>query len=48
MIRGEDTFLVAYITFDKEPGHADLSVIQQATDMIDEQIASGELRVPRE
>lgn len=47
MIRGEDTFLVAYITFDKEPGHADLSVIQQATDMIDDKIASGELRVPQ-
>lgn len=47
MIRGEDTFLVAYITFDKEPGHADLSVIQQATEMIDEKIASGELVVPQ-
>jgi copper/silver efflux system protein len=47
MIRGEDTFLVAYITFDKEPGHADLSVIQQATEMIDEKIASGELKVPQ-
>ena len=47
MIRGEDTFLVAYITFDKEPGHADLSVIQQATDMIDDKIANGELLVPQ-
>lgn len=47
MIRGEDTFLVAYITFDKESGHAELSVIQQATDMIDEKIASGELVVPQ-
>jgi copper/silver efflux system protein len=47
MIRGEDTFLVAYITFDKEAGHADLSVIQQATEMIDEKIASGELNVPQ-
>jgi len=47
MIRGEDTFLVAYITFDKEPGHADLSVIQQATQMINEQIENGTLRVPQ-
>ena len=47
MIRGEDTFLVAYITFDKEAGHADLSVIQQATDMIDNRIESGALIVPQ-
>jgi copper/silver efflux system protein len=47
MIRGEDTFLVAYITFDKEPGHADLSVIQQATEMIEDKIQSGELNVPQ-
>ncbi len=47
MIRGENTFLVAYITFDKEPGHADLSVIQQATDVIESRIGSGELVVPR-
>jgi Cu(I)/Ag(I) efflux system membrane protein CusA/SilA len=47
MIRGEDTFLVAYITFDKEPGHADLSVIRQATEMIEEKILGGELQVPQ-
>jgi copper/silver efflux system protein len=47
MIRGENTFLVAYITFDKEAGHADLSVIQQATEMIESSIASGELQVPQ-
>lgn len=46
-IRGENTFLVAYITFDKEPGHADLSVIQQAKEIMDEKIASGELVVPQ-
>ncbi len=46
MIRGEDTFLVAYITFDKEEGHADLSVIQQAIEMIQQRIEGGELVVP--
>ncbi len=46
MIRGEDTFLVAYITFDKEPGHDDLSVIRQAQEMIDERIENGEIEVP--
>ena len=47
MIRGEDTFLVAYITFDKEPGPADLSVIEQATGVIEEKISHGELVVPQ-
>ncbi len=47
MIRGEDTFLVSYITFDKEAGHADLSVIQQATDIIEDKIEEGELVVPQ-
>ena len=46
MIRGEDTFLVAYITFDKEAGHDDLSVIHQAMDIIDDRIDNGELEVP--
>jgi copper/silver efflux system protein len=47
MIRGENTFLVAYITFDKEAGNADLTVIEQATKMIQERIDSGELTVPQ-
>lgn len=47
MIRGENTFLVAYITFDKEAGHADLSVIEQANRLIEERIASGGLEVPQ-
>ncbi len=46
MIRGEDTFLVAYITFDKEAGHDDLSVIHQAMDMLNSRIDQGELVVP--
>ncbi len=46
MIRGEDTFLVAYITFDKEDGHDDFSVVQQASDIIDNRIESGDLTVP--
>ncbi len=47
MIRGEDTFLVAYITFDKEAGNDDLSVINQASEMIQDKIDSGELTVPQ-
>lgn len=47
MIRGEDTFLVAYITFDKIDGQADLSVIRQAEDIINEKVESGELEIPQ-
>ncbi len=47
MIRGEDTFLVAYITFDKIAGQADLSVIRQAEDVINEKVESGELEIPQ-
>ena len=47
MIRSENTFLVAYITFDKEAGNADLSVIQQASEMLQSRIDSGELDVPQ-
>ncbi len=47
MIRGEETFLVAYITFDKEHGFDDMSVIQQATEFIESKIETGELQVPQ-
>ncbi len=46
MIKGEETFLVAYITFDKKPEFADLSVIEQAKEMIDNRIDEGELQIP--
>jgi copper/silver efflux system protein len=47
MIRGENTFLVAFITFDKMAGNADLSVIEQASAMIQQHLDSGELIVPQ-
>ncbi len=47
MIRGEETFPVAYVTFDKEPGNADLSVIQQAEEVIQQHIDTGDLVVPQ-
>lgn len=46
MIRGENTFLVAYITFDKITGADDLSVIEQAKDIIRGKINSEEINVP--
>ena len=47
MIRGEDTFLVAFVTFDKIAGYDDLAVINQANDMISQSISNGELQVPQ-
>jgi copper/silver efflux system protein len=47
MIRSEDTFLVAYVTFDKLAGFDDLAVIRQADDMIQAAIADGTLQVPQ-
>ncbi|MBN1464162.1 efflux RND transporter permease subunit [candidate division KSB1 bacterium] len=46
MIRSEDTFLTAYVTFDKRPGHAQVSVIQHAQNYLDDKIRSGELEIP--
>ncbi len=46
MIRGEDTFLVAYVTFDKEPGYDNLAVIRQAQEMIADRLENGEMEIP--
>ncbi len=46
MIKSEDTFLVSYVLFDKLPGYAEVSVVEDARDFINARINSGELRVP--
>ena len=46
MIKSEDTFLVSYVLFDKLPGYAEVSVVEDARDYINDRISSGELRVP--
>ncbi len=46
MIKSEDTFLVAYVLFDKQPGTAEVAVVHDAQAYIDEQIRSGRLVVP--
>ncbi len=46
MIKSEDTFLVAYVLFDKLPGYAEVTVVQDAQRYIQEQIDAGELVVP--
>ncbi|MCA9293156.1 MAG: efflux RND transporter permease subunit [Phycisphaerales bacterium] len=46
MIKSEDTFLVAYVLFDKLPGHAEVDVVHEAQELIGAKIKSGELGVP--
>ncbi len=45
-IKSEDTFLVAYVLFDKMPGHAEVSVVQDAQRYVQSKIDSGDLTVP--
>lgn len=46
MIRGENTFLVGYVLFDKKDGFAEGSVVDDARNFIQQKINSGELEVP--
>jgi Cu(I)/Ag(I) efflux system membrane protein CusA/SilA len=46
MIKGEDTFLVGYVIFDKRPGFAEVDVVESAARLLQDRIASGELVIP--
>jgi Cu(I)/Ag(I) efflux system membrane protein CusA/SilA len=46
MIKSEDTFLVAYVLFDKRPGFAEVTVVNDARRYIQSRIDSGDLAVP--
>ncbi len=46
VIKSEDTFLVGYVTFDKQKGHAEVDVVERCQAFLDEKIASGELVRP--
>jgi Cu(I)/Ag(I) efflux system membrane protein CusA/SilA len=45
-IKGENTFLVGYILFDKIPGHAEADVVEDARDHLKLKIDAGELILP--
>ncbi|HRQ65822.1 MAG TPA: efflux RND transporter permease subunit [Xanthomonadaceae bacterium] len=47
MIRSEDTFLTAYVTFGGQSGIAEVDVVEQAQAFLQGQIEAGELVVPR-
>ena len=46
MIKSEDTFLVGYVIFDKMDGYAEVEVVEQARQVIQDRIDEGELAVP--
>lgn len=46
MIKSENTFLVGYVLLDKKEGFAEVDVVNEANDMIQEKIADGSLLVP--
>ena len=45
-IKSEDGFLVGYVLFDREDGQAEVAVVERARSYLQEQIQSGELKVP--
>jgi Cu(I)/Ag(I) efflux system membrane protein CusA/SilA len=46
MIKSEDTFLTSYVLFDKKKGHAEVDVVEETKQFLQERIDSGELVLP--
>ncbi|GAO30383.1 efflux RND transporter permease subunit [Geofilum rubicundum] len=46
MIKSEETFLVSYVLFDKRDGYAEVDVVNDAQQAIQDRISSGDLIVP--
>ncbi len=46
MIKSEDTFLIGYVLFDKNPGWAEVDVVEQARNLLTQKIAAGQLEIP--
>jgi copper/silver efflux system protein len=46
MIKSEDTFLTAYVLFDKKKGYAEVDVVEETKQFLAEKIQSGELLLP--
>ncbi|MFQ5446469.1 MAG: efflux RND transporter permease subunit [Saprospiraceae bacterium] len=45
-IKSEDSFLVGYVLFDRDPDQAEVTVVNNAQEFLNEKISSGELVVP--
>jgi Cu(I)/Ag(I) efflux system membrane protein CusA/SilA len=46
MIKGEDTQLLGYVLFDKQPGMAEVEVVESASDFLASRLESGALTLP--
>ena len=46
VIKSEDTFLVGYVIFDKHEEYAEVEVVEQAQNFLQEKIRTGELSIP--
>ena len=46
-IKSEDTFLTGYVIFDMKPGYAEVDVVEQAKQYLQEKIDAGEFVVPK-
>lgn len=46
MIKSEDTFLTGYIIFDKLVGQAEVQVVEQVRNLINQKVGTGELSIP--
>ncbi len=46
MIRAEDTFLTGYVIFDKQPGVAEVDVVQATDQFLKDKVKTGELTIP--
>ncbi|HKK19361.1 MAG TPA: efflux RND transporter permease subunit, partial [Opitutales bacterium] len=46
VIKSENTFLVGYVIFDKRDGYAEVEVVEQAQQFLQEKIDRGELEIP--
>ncbi|MEZ5275549.1 MAG: efflux RND transporter permease subunit [Opitutaceae bacterium] len=46
VIKSEDTFLVGYVIFDMQEGFAEVEVVNQAQEVLQQRIQSGELVIP--
>lgn len=45
-IKGEGTFLVGYVLFDKKPGYAEVDVVKAVRDDLNERMEQGDLQLP--
>lgn len=46
MIKSEDTFLVGYVIFDMKPGYAEVDVVNQAQEFLNQKQGTGEFDLP--